>query len=177
MVLVSRSRCDGRGGWLIYLLLLLAIAYANLIAEGQARSSTFLPDPPSAILPRYELGVNVADIRTLCRNGCDYPSWAVGVGGSINRNHNAALISDANVTATSSSISNSIAGGHFAEYLSESEANFAPPITGIFCRVSLASSHRVTQSRFPIFPRLGRSCHIISSTHIAIISSLTLAEA
>lgn len=119
MTLASRSWCDCRRSWLICPLLLLALADANLSADAQTAPSTALPDAPSATLPRYELGLNVADIRTLCvgNSGCFYPSWATGVGGSINLNQNVALISEANVTATSSSSSTNVAGGRLAEYL------------------------------------------------------------
>ena len=74
-----------------------------------------------AALPRFEVGMNFADIRTDCINSndasCGLPQFAVGLGTSYNLSSHFAIDGNFTETPTRSKVATNFYGGHHAEYL------------------------------------------------------------
>jgi hypothetical protein len=72
-----------------------------------------------AYLNRFEIGGQVADIRTGCigQTNCLYPSFGVGTGASMNLNQHFAIDSNFNITPGLSKEGTNLAGGRASEFL------------------------------------------------------------
>jgi hypothetical protein len=72
-----------------------------------------------AHLNRFEIGGQVADIRTGCigQKNCLYPSFGVGTGASINLTQHFAIDSTFNITPASSKEDTNLSGGRASEFL------------------------------------------------------------
>jgi hypothetical protein len=70
-------------------------------------------------LSRFEIGGQVADIRTDCigQKNCSLPSFAVGTGASMNLNQHFAIDSTFNITPASSREVTNLTGGRASEFL------------------------------------------------------------
>lgn len=98
--------------------LLLLLAGARF-GWGQEPRPTSAPSPASAGLPRYEAGLQIADIRTGCigSRDCYLPSFGLGIGGTLNLNPHFALDANYLTTPASSSVWTNVDGGRASELL------------------------------------------------------------
>lgn len=74
---------------------------------------------PDTGIRRFELGLNLADIRTGCigNRGCALPSFGLGVSGAYNLTPRFAIEANAFDTPATSNGPTNISGGHAAEFL------------------------------------------------------------
>jgi hypothetical protein len=70
-------------------------------------------------MPRYEVGLNLSDIRTFCIGSpqCPIPSFGLGGGATANLTRNLSVDFNLNVTPSQSNGQSNQYGGHIAEYL------------------------------------------------------------
>jgi hypothetical protein len=129
--------------------LMLAAVIANPLC-GQD-NGTSLPAAPQAesSLRRFELGVNVSDIRTGCigQPYCFMPSFGLGFGGTMNLNRHFALDADVNVTPGTGP-SNNLSGGRATEFLLGVRGEVRARHYGYFMEAQpglLNWSHAITQ--------------------------------
>jgi hypothetical protein len=98
--------------------LCFALAYGPS-AEAQTQHKTVpITDVAHSGLTRFELGLQVADIRTECigsRYQCKLPSFGLGIGGVVNLNAHFAI--DASYLETPQSGEYNTTGGHASEFL------------------------------------------------------------
>jgi len=101
-------------------------------------------------LRRFEVGFDVANIRTDCigYKGCGLPSFGLGAGACFNLNPHFAIDADLTVTPTSSNVSTNIYGGRHTEYLLGLRAEVRSKHYGYFLKAQpgvLNWSHVITQ--------------------------------
>ena len=97
-------------------LLLAAIASVPPLL-GQVDSR--LPDAPDAGIRRFELGGQIADMRTVCisTGSCIEPAFGLGAGGAINFDRHFSLDAVMNVTTGVSTEYSGVEGGRGSEFL------------------------------------------------------------
>ncbi|HSY70158.1 MAG TPA: hypothetical protein VK813_16025, partial [Edaphobacter sp.] len=92
------------------------------LGQNQVASSGI--GPPETGIRRFELGGQVADIRTVCigRSNCNIPSFGIGAGATLNLNAHFALDTTVNISPTSSQGSTNVDGGRIVEVLAGGQA-------------------------------------------------------
>lgn len=96
-------------------LLLLSIGCGPLL-HGQGAP---VPPAPDTGLRRFELGGQIADIRTVCPSpgSCVEPAFALGPGGAINLDRHFAIDAALNITTSTSTEFSGVEGGRGTEFL------------------------------------------------------------
>jgi hypothetical protein len=126
MLVTVRDRSIGMR-WLaacLSLICLAAFTATSVRLDAQSAQTTAPLTKPKANvaeLPRFEVGVNFADIRTDCINSidtsCGLPQFAIGLGAAYNLSSHFAVDADALETPTASNSATNFYGGRHAEYM------------------------------------------------------------
>jgi Outer membrane protein beta-barrel domain len=107
-----------------------------------------------AHLNRFEVGGQVADIRTGCigQKNCSFPSFGLGTGASINLNQHFAIDSNFNITPASSNGGTNLTGGRASEFLIGARAGLRARNYGFYVKAQpgfLRWSNVIKQVVFP----------------------------
>jgi hypothetical protein len=91
----------------------------------------------SETLPRFEAGLEFAEIHTECTGhpNCQFPQFALGAGGSINLSHHFAIDADFNATPSSSHAADNFTGGRQTQFLAGLRAEVRSSKYGYFLRL------------------------------------------
>jgi hypothetical protein len=109
---------------------------------GQESPGQEIPSAPDAGLRRFELGGQIADIRTACPNGsCIEPAFAMGPGAAWNLNRLLALDAEVNITAASGHEYSEIEGGRGTEFLMGPRAEMRARRYGFFVQAKPGLLH------------------------------------
>jgi hypothetical protein len=106
-------------------------------------------------LRRFEIGGQVADIRTGCIGqvrSCPLPSFALGPGLALNLNQHFALDANFNVTPKSSNGGSNLDGGHASQFLAGGRAQIRGRRYGFFLKAQSGYfrwSNVITKVTFP----------------------------
>jgi len=109
----------------------LFFVFSAALSRGQDHDAA----PADTGVRRFELGNQVADIRTECigRSYCHIPSFGLGVGATLNLNAHFALDTTVDVSPTSGESTN-VSGGRIVELLSGGRAEVRAKNYGFFLK-------------------------------------------
>ena len=114
----------------------LLIAFVPFAGGQSPSSQVIIAEGSDASLRRFEVGGQVADIRTGCigQPRCSLPSFGLGAGASLNLNSHFVVDANFNVTPESSTGATYLVGGHASEFLLGARAEVRARHYGFFLK-------------------------------------------